>query len=141
MDTHIKEFFTALNNETSCLFYTINMRVDGEVHIRWKNLTHLDYHIPPPDIYNKINIRMQKVKDKMFLLDFYQYYKGKMEWMGVRFKSCVGYEVVMVEEDDKLTITFRFCLMNEEKEQTKIIVRGISMEIVFLLQQFLISFM
>lgn len=138
METQIKEFFTTLNNETSCLFYAINMKMDGEVHIRWKDLTHLDYHIPPSDVYNRINIRIQKANNHMYFLDFYQYYKEKMEWIGVRFKSCIGYNVE-IDEDGRLTATFRFHSICEG--QIQIVVKGISIEVVFLLQEFLSSFL
>lgn len=130
-NNNINEFFDFINKE--CLFYSISITHEGEVNVKWENMRPDDY-IVVPSIINKINLRVQKTKDKPYFLDFFQYSQNRIEWKGFRMLSCSSYELQTYQEEGWFDAVFHF------GENRQLYIRRINTQVFLILQDFFSGF-
>lgn len=134
MDSHSKELFDFINKE--CLLYSINIREDGKVSVKWEKLEPTDYVLSFP-VVNKINLRIQRTRDKVYFIDFFQHRREEQEvsWVGFHMSSCSHYRVVADAQTSLFDVVFYF-----DNDQN-IKVRSVNTETVFVLQNFFTGFL
>lgn len=126
----IKEFFEFINEE--CISYSISITEEGCVDVKWENMKIDDYLTPPASVINKINLRVQKTKNKIYFLDCFQYSQKTMNWKGFRMSSCTSYEIQT--NDNWFDATFHF-------GENKLNIYKINTEVFLIIQDFFSGFM
>jgi len=123
---NIEDFFDFINNE--CLMISININEDWKVGIKWEKITADDY-IATPQTINKINIRVQKIKNGAFFIDCFQNYNNNIHWSGFHMRVCSHYEM-NCDENNLFDADFYF------DNNKQLCIHKINMEVVFALQNF-----
>lgn len=134
MSKDLNSFFKQINDEH--LFYKIDiMEENGSFQTSWEKLSKEDYTKKElPSSTNRIIMRVQKAKNHLYFLDFFQQYQDEFEWYGFQFKTCIRYEFQYKEEDDWFDAVFYF--NHPESKESSIHICNVNREIILLLQQF-----